>query len=158
MKVFDFLQMNICTAVVCHDDNTSVRTFQLPPNALWYPLGSKQEGDKVVCSLKYSPLEDKVFEELSPSMHYFDREVPLQVVDTSPTPVQLQKTAKEDTLFVSDMTQENTVYCTDRSPSQSDSKMMDPSGKPSMEQLTNIFDVLGETVSIQNEYRILKCS
>ncbi|XP_063601671.1 uncharacterized protein LOC134777745 [Penaeus indicus] len=142
----DEIQMNVCTAVVCHDDNTSVRTFQLPPNALWYPLGSKQEGDKVVCSLKYSPLEDKVFEELSPSIQYFDREVPLQVGDTSPTPVQLQEIAKEDTLFVSDVTQENTVYCSDRSPSQSDSEMTGPSGKPSMEQLTIIFDVLSETL------------
>lgn len=156
--VFDVFQMNICTAVVCRDDNTSVRTFQLPPNALWYPLGSKQEGDKVVCSLKYSPLEDKVFEELSPSIQYLDQEVTLQAVDTSPTPVPLQETAREDTLFVSDITQENTVYCSDRSPSQPDSEKMDPSGKPNMEQLTNVFDTLAETVSIQNENKILKRS
>lgn len=140
------IQMNICTAVVCRDDNTSVRTFQLPPNALWYPLGSKQEGDKVVCSLKYSPLEDKVFEELSPSIQYLDQEVTLQAVDTSPIPVPLQETAREDTLFVSDITQENTVYCSDRSPSQPDSEKMDPSGKPNMEQLTNVFDTLAETL------------
>ncbi|XP_042863275.1 uncharacterized protein LOC122247764 [Penaeus japonicus] len=139
-------QMNICTAVVCHDDNTSVRTFQLPPNALWYPLGSKQEGNKVVCSLKYSPLENQVFEELSPSIQYLDEEVPLQAVDTSPTPVQLTETAKEDTLFISDIAQGNTVYCSDRSPGQSDSEKMDPSGKPSMEQLTNVFDTLAETL------------
>ncbi|KAK4292797.1 hypothetical protein Pmani_034463 [Petrolisthes manimaculis] len=45
-----------------NDHHTSVRTFRLPPNAVWYPPGSFYRGSDVMYSVTYSQIETEALE------------------------------------------------------------------------------------------------
>ena len=46
-----------------NEDVNSFRVFKLPPNALWYPPGSKCHGSNVYFSISYCPLESEIIDE-----------------------------------------------------------------------------------------------
>lgn len=146
----DDVEVQCSGAVVCHDGNTSVRTFRLPPNALWYPLGAQHQGNNILYSVSYSQIENQVLESISPSVATHSNEMDTSYTnDISDTEVQkTENTACDMCMFIKSMSLgEGQLQCNSvSSPGQGKSVKLDPSGKPSPEQLSRVFDKLASTL------------
>lgn len=146
------MQVQCSGAVVCHDGNTSVRTFRLPPDALWYPLGAQHQGNNILYSVSYSQIESQVLESISPSFSTNGYEMDTSnTSDMSNTEVQkTESTACDMAMFIKNMSlAKGQLQCNGvPSPGQGKSDKLDPSGKPSAEQLSHVFNKLAETVSV----------
>lgn len=58
------VQVKLEGALVPRDTHTSVRTFRLPPNALWYPPGAFYRGSDIIYSVTYSQIETEALEDV----------------------------------------------------------------------------------------------
>ncbi|KAG7159948.1 hypothetical protein Hamer_G017389, partial [Homarus americanus] len=141
-------QVQTCGAVVCRDGNTSVRTFRLPPDALWYPLGAYHQGKDIVYSVSYSQIESKVLESMSPlSSGEENGTFSGHTSNTSYTETQEAVNPECDmSMFLKSVCEEGLLRCNAPSPSQGGADKLDPSGKPSAEQLSHVFNKLAETL------------
>lgn len=66
--------------------HTSIRTFRLPPNALWYPPGSFYHGSDIMYSVTYSQIETEALEgiDFSELSHQKSEAAPQEGLTASP--------------------------------------------------------------------------
>ncbi|XP_064099277.1 uncharacterized protein LOC135210323 isoform X2 [Macrobrachium nipponense] len=130
------------------DDKSSIKTFRLPPDSLWYPRGSRHQGTDIVCSVLYSELENEVFEKFmepinvktnTAVLHSEKRDVETRVSEGC---------AFDVSDFMKDVcrAKDSELMCNVPNVNSPKSNKLQPSDKPSMEQLSRVYNVLAETL------------
>nr|XP_045598649.1 uncharacterized protein LOC123758369 [Procambarus clarkii] len=142
-------EMHPSAEVVCHDSNANVRTFRLPPDALWYPLGTYHQGNDILYSVSYSQIESQVLDTISPSDPGLGNDVHSTCTNNTYNtegPRAERSTCDMSTFIKSVSEGEGQLQCNIPSPNQRKPENLDPSGKPSPAHLSHVFDKLAETL------------
>ncbi|KAK8737097.1 hypothetical protein OTU49_004800 [Cherax quadricarinatus] len=153
--------------LVCRDTNTSVRTFRLPADALWYPRGTYHRGSDILYSVSYSEIESQVLDTVSLSCPgYSEESVSVNSGcseafttydssketfscgnDTSSEAPMRESATCDMSVFIKSVSEgESSMQCHVSSGQSGATHKADPTGKPSAEHLTHVFDVLAETL------------
>lgn len=131
---------------VSQDGKTSVRKFRLPPNALWYPRGAYHQGSDIVCSVTFSEIETEVIGDTTLPINDNTDTV---VVQTQNPDSQVQLLSEDHSydinMFLKETSGSN-VHCSIPDSGSPKPSKLDPTGKPSTEQLLHVYNVLAETL------------
>ncbi|KAK7074412.1 hypothetical protein SK128_024189 [Halocaridina rubra] len=142
------IQVTGTEVITTHGSKTSIHKFRLPPSALWYLRGAHQEGSDLVYPMIYSQLENKAIENVIHPTSNEDEEISHHTKESNPKAWQPKFHYYDMTVFMKDICKEHedNIHCsiTDSGPPKPDK--LDPTGKPSIEQLSHVYDVLAETL------------
>ncbi|XP_068243757.1 uncharacterized protein [Palaemon carinicauda] len=133
---------------ISKDSKSSIKTFRLPPDSLWYPRGSHQQGSDIVCSVLYSELESEVFEKISEPISTKTNTTVLNSDNRDVETLISEGCAFDMKDFMKDIcrAEDGDLLCTEPNLNSPKSKKAHPGDKPSMEQLSHVYNVLAETL------------
>lgn len=138
----------VSDVVEFYDIKSNIKTFRLPPNALWYPLGSHRMGSDILCSVAYSDLESKAMNfvgsnTVSEKSEESSNTTPLSTEFFDPDTTAANPCDMTTFLASFPNNNESIAMCSMLS-SQEGGSTIKHTGKPNAEQLIRVFDSLSE--------------
>ncbi|CAL4079083.1 unnamed protein product, partial [Meganyctiphanes norvegica] len=127
---------------------SNIKTFRLPPNALWYPLGSRRMGSEILYSVAYSDFESKAMNLLESNTASQNLEENSNAKNLNPIVLHSDATNANPcdmkTFLASFSNNEENIAMSTLQSSQESSPALNPTGKPNAEQLSKVLDSLSE--------------